>query len=90
MRDWQLRRFLNFRSECQMDDFVDKSPPTGPGRFHAICRNITFYPDGLDLECPDRIDEWTCHILTQPLDFKALDILKQQAEDNAASSAPKP
>ena len=70
MKDWQLRRFLIFHSQCMMEDFVDKSAPTGPGKFHATCRNTTFYPDGVDLDCPDREDEFTCKILTQPLDFK--------------------
>ncbi len=78
MKEWQIHRLLNVRTECNMDELSDRSPPTGPARFFATCRNITFYPDGVVVECPDRTDEWTCKILTEARSFKNLDMLHQE------------
>lgn len=78
MKYFQLARLLNFKTECHMSGFEDKSPPTGAGRFFVTCDNITSYPDGLELECPDRDDEWTCRIITQAQTYKGLDILRQK------------
>ena len=75
VQEYQIVRLITFKSECQIARLEDKSRPTGPMRFVAACENVSFYPDGLEVLCPDRDDDRSCRVTTQAKSFDTLHLL---------------
>lgn len=78
IKDYQIARMLNFRTECHLHALKRLPPQAGEvERFAGECGNRTFYPDGIEISCPEADDEWACRILTRKRSFEHLDMLRQ-------------
>lgn len=79
IKDYQIARMLNFRTECHLHALTRLPPQDGEvERFAGECGNRTFYPDGIEISCPEADDEWACRILTRKRSFENLDMLRQR------------
>ena len=79
IKDYQIARMMNFRTECNLVA-LKRIPPTKGEveRFAGDCGNRTFYPDGVEISCPEENDEWACKVVTQKKNFENLDMLRQE------------
>ena len=78
IKDHQIARMLNFRTECNLLALKRVAPGHGEvERFVGECGNRTFYPDGIEIGCPEENDEWACKVLTVKKSFDSLDLLRQ-------------
>jgi hypothetical protein len=55
------------RIEAERDDWR---------RFHAECRDVNAYPNGLFVTCTDPADDRSCSIETPPQTFDSLELLR--------------
>lgn len=79
IKDYQIARMLNFRTECNLMSITRLPPQEGEvERFHGECGNRTFYPDGVHISCPEPDDEWACKVVTEKKSFENLDMLRQE------------
>lgn len=77
IKDYQIARMLNFRTECHLHALKRLPPRDGEiERFAGECGNKTFYPDGIEISCPEADDEWACKVITQKRNFENLDLLR--------------
>lgn len=83
MKEYQIRRMLMLKTECGVSGLdISKitessgAPSVSRGhytdRFFAECENVTHYPDGVEILCPDTEDEQDCRILTLKREFPHL------------------
>ena len=68
IKEYQIRRMLMLKTDCGVSS-LDVAPVTEqPGRYEtrflAGCENVTHYPDGVEILCPDTEDEHDCRIVT--------------------------
>ncbi|MBE7198387.1 MAG: hypothetical protein INR70_11370 [Parafilimonas terrae] len=80
IKEYQIRRMLMLKTECGVSG-IAITPVTGqPGhdatRFMAECENVTHYPDGVEILCPDTEDEHDCRIVTVKRAFPHLHLPK--------------
>ena len=75
VQEYQIVRLITFKSECQIAKLEDRSLPSGPMRFVASCENVGFYPDGIEVICPDRDDDRSCRVTTKAKSFDNLHLL---------------
>lgn len=75
VKEYQIRRMLMLKTECQVTG-LDISVKEGRDRFLASCENVSHYPDGVEILCPDTDDERECHIVTAKRDFRHLHLLR--------------
>lgn len=72
VKDFQIRRMLMLKTECQVTGLEDQAGPEGAHRFLAACENVGFYPDGVEILCPPSHDEMDCQIVTKKTEFRHL------------------
>lgn len=77
VQEYRIVRLVTLKSGCRIEHLADQSPAAGPMRFLATCENVTFYPEGVAVLCDDRDDDRSCRILTQPMRFDSLDLLRR-------------
>jgi hypothetical protein len=75
IQEYQIRRLLSYKSGCQVEAITETASPVGTAHYHADCRNLTSYPDGVEIACEDGRDERSCHALTQAKSFRPPDLL---------------
>lgn len=76
IKDYQIARMLNFRTDCGLTALKRVTPAEGEvERFVGECANRTFYPDGVEIGCPEENDEWACKVLTIKKSFDNLEML---------------
>lgn len=76
VKDYQIRRMLMLKTECQVVGLETEVLPEGKGRFAAECENVSHYPDGVEILCPDTEDERDCRIATAKREFRHLESLR--------------
>ncbi len=76
IKEYQIARMLNFRTECHMMALKELESPPPALRFFAECGNRTFYPDGVEIVCPDPDDEWLCKVVTERKSFDNLELMR--------------
>lgn len=59
------------KTECTVTG-LDISVKDGRDRFFASCENVSHYPEGVEILCPDTEDERECTIVTQKREFRHL------------------
>ena len=57
---------IPYQTGCKLDS-VARRP--GALKFLVACQNLSFYPDGVLIECVDGDDETTCKVRTQSRSF---------------------
>ena len=79
VKEYQIRRMLMLKTACTVTG-LDIARIEGGGhdreRFLATCENVSHYPDGVEILCPDTEDERECRILTRKREFPHLHLLK--------------
>ncbi|MEQ1709926.1 MAG: hypothetical protein ABL908_00830 [Hyphomicrobium sp.] len=80
IKDYMISRLIMLKSECHLMQLARTEHTDGTVEFHGTCSNLTFYPDGIDIACPELAsdDERTCRIKTPAKVFKNLDLLRQR------------
>ncbi len=54
LKDFQIARLILTRSECILKGQLTRIEQTnGAWSYHGDCSNETFYPDGIDVLCPE-------------------------------------
>lgn len=84
LKDFQVGRLILTRTECILKgQLIRTEAADGSWTYHGDCSNETFYPDGIDIFCPDPDDndERNCDILTSKREFKYLEILRGHGRD---------
>lgn len=78
--EYQVVRIIAYNSSCQLDELSSEDLGDAGLRFHATCRNINSYPDGMILDCPQRDDAYACEIVTEERSFDVMDSLRDQVD----------
>lgn len=84
LKDFQIARLILTQSECILKGQLTRVERTdGSWSYHGTCGNETFYPDGIDVLCPDpdNNDERACKILTRKKQFLYLELLRRHGND---------
>jgi hypothetical protein len=83
LKDFQIARYLITHSECILGRLTRQDNADGSWTYHGYCTNETFYPDGVDIHCPDpdNNDERSCAILTRKKRFPHLELLRRHGND---------
>jgi hypothetical protein len=72
----EIARFIMLKSSCVLLDLHRVNPEMRPPRFHATCKNVSNWPDGMDIECAEHDDDRSCRALTPEREFKHLELLR--------------
>lgn len=78
VKEYQIRRMLMLKTECTvtgLDTARIADDPRLRERFLATCDNVSHYPDGVEIVCPDTEDERDCTLLTAKREFPHLRLL---------------
>lgn len=78
VKEYQIRRMLMLKTECTvtgLDIARIADDPRLRERFLATCENVSHYPDGVEIVCPDTEDERDCTLLTAKREFPHLRLL---------------
>lgn len=78
VKEYQIRRMLMLKTECTvtgLDTARIADDPRLRERFLATCENLSHYPDGVEIVCPDTEDERDCTLLTAKREFPHLRLL---------------
>lgn len=77
LKDQQVARLVLLKSECILVGLARTENSDGSWSYQGKCSNEVFYPDGIDIDCPDpeSNDERTCTILTKAKRFNSLNLM---------------
>lgn len=79
IKDYMILRLLYLDTSCGVEHLQQLAPDVdGNQRFHADCRNVSSYPDGLEVLCTDPEDDRLCKVLTPEKTFNHLELLRQR------------
>ena len=79
--EYQIRRLIIIKTECQIIRVTKSENKDGSLTYHTKCENVSFYPDGVKINCTDPDLETSCKILTKKKRFDNLDLLKRSVND---------
>jgi len=74
--DYQILRLVAMKSECQRDEIQREVSDKGGLLFRVSCQNVSHYPEGLQIGCPDAHNERSCKLLNRGREFKQLHLLQ--------------
>jgi len=74
--DYQVRRLIYLGSSCGVESLTRLDEAPGHERFKAVCRNVSAYPNGLEVDCTDPLDDRSCTIATPAVTFDQLELLQ--------------
>ena len=69
INDYQIRRLILYQTGCKLDSVARRPAAGGALNFLVACQNLSFYPDGVLIECDDGDDATTCKVRTQSRSF---------------------
>ena len=78
--EYQIVRIVAYNTSCQLEGLRSEDRGDAGLRFHATCRNINSFPDGLILDCPDGDDAFACKVVTEERRFHIMDSLRDQVD----------
>jgi hypothetical protein len=79
VQDYQVIRLVAMKSDCIKNDLLRTERSDGSIEFFISCKNLSHYPDGLQVTCSNVEDERSCKIKTEAKQFNNLKLL-QSAE----------
>jgi hypothetical protein len=82
IKDYMIRRMLVLKTECKLDELKRSEPKEGGFKYLAICENVSFYPDGVTINCSDKDLETSCKIKTKAKKFDDLNLLKNSVSQS--------
>lgn len=74
--EYQVRRLIYLGSSCGVESLERFDPSPGHERFKAACKNVSAYPNGLEIDCTDPSDDRSCTIVTPSVTFDHLELLQ--------------
>ncbi|GJD91415.1 MULTISPECIES: hypothetical protein [Methylobacterium] len=77
IKEYQIRRLLMLKTECTVSGLQVEELEGGASRFRAGCENVSHYPDGVEIQCPNTEDDRECRILTARREFPHLRALQR-------------
>lgn len=77
IKEYQIRRLLMLKTECTVSGLEAEELERGASRFRASCENVSHYPDGVEIQCPNTEDDRECRILTAKREFPHLRALQR-------------
>lgn len=89
IKDYMIRRMLVLKTECKLDELKRSEPKEGGFKYLAICENVSFYPDGVIINCYDKDLETSCKIKTKAKKFDDLNLLKNSVSQDHDEGAGK-
>ena len=69
INDYQIRRLILYQTGCKLDSVARQPIAGGALNFLVACRNLSFYPEGVLIQCADGDDETTCKVKTESRSF---------------------
>ena len=69
INDYQIRRLILYQTGCKLDSLVRQPVSGGAVNFLVSCQNLSFYPEGVLIQCADGDDETTCKVKTESRSF---------------------
>ena len=69
INDYQIRRLILYQTGCKLDSLARQPVSGGAVNFLVACRNLSFYPEGVLIQCADGDDETTCKVKTESRSF---------------------
>lgn len=69
INDYQIRRLILYQTGCKLDSLARRPVAGGAVNFLIACRNLSFYPEGVLIQCADGDDETTCEVKTESRSF---------------------
>ena len=84
VKDYQIRRLIILCSTCNLDANSIKRTvrKNNSLHFHGICKNLSFYPDGIVVECEDNETDLSCKIKTEAKKFDKLNLLRDSVNQD--------
>ena len=82
IKDYMIRRMIILKTECKLDELKRSEPSEGGFKYLAICENVSFYPDGVTINCSDKDVETSCKIKTKAKKFDNLNLLKNSVSQD--------
>lgn len=82
IKDYMIRRMIILKTECKLDELKRSEPKQGGFKYLAICENVSFYPDGVTINCSDKDVETSCKINTKAKKFNQLNLLKNSVSQS--------
>ncbi|CAN1724195.1 conserved protein of unknown function [Hyphomicrobium sp. 1Nfss2.1] len=81
IHDYMILRLLYLNTSCGVEHLERLEPDTPETRrFHAECRDVAAYPNGIDVVCADVLDDRSCKVETTPKNFDNLELLSPRTE----------
>lgn len=79
LKDEQVGHLIFMKTDCRLQKLRSTDNEDGSRAYTGTCQNLTHYPDGIRVTCPDpdNDDERTCTIHTKPRSFDHLDLLRR-------------
>lgn len=79
LKDEQVGHLIFMKTDCRLLKLSWTDNDDGSRAYTGTCQNVTYYPDGIRVTCPDpdNDDERTCTIHTKPKSFDYLDLLRR-------------
>lgn len=75
IKDEEIKRYVYLKTNCGLNELVRLNPGGQPLRFHIDCKNVSNWPEGMDISCAEPDDDRTCRVTTMEKHFKYLDLL---------------
>ncbi len=82
IKDEAIKVLINFKANCNLERLNREITEDDGLKFTAECSDKTFYPDGLVVLCPVRDVDVSCKIMTEPKEFKYLNLIYGPAGKN--------
>ncbi|MEM0910935.1 MAG: hypothetical protein AAGJ37_08155, partial [Pseudomonadota bacterium] len=74
--DYQIVRLIAMDSDCASDELTRTNNDDGTVSFFMTCTNVSHYPDGVIVHCPDATNERSCKVKTESKSFDNLKLLQ--------------
>lgn len=74
--EYQIRRLIYLNTGCGLDHLSTIESQPGQEKFRATCKNLSAYPDGLEIVCTDPFDDRSCRIMTHAKRFDQLELMQ--------------
>lgn len=75
-QEYQIRRLIYLSTACGIETYsiIDEKP--GHEVFKVTCKNVSSYPDGIEIVCSDPDDDRSCKVTTEASHFDQLELMR--------------
>ena len=80
IQDYQIIRLIAMDSDCNLEELERLQNKDDTLSFIGSCSNVSHYPEGITIYCPDVENERSCKIKTDSLQFDNLKLLQKEED----------